>query len=168
VSDNIPPRTATVSPLAGYYHSQSCLQLWFLPWQDIITHRAVYNYGFSLGGILSLTELFTTMVSPLAGYYHSQSCLQLQFLPWQDIITHRAVYNYGFSLGEILSLYNYGFSLGRILSLTELFTTTVSPLAVYYHFTTTVSPLVKNHRKYGEIIVVNSSVSDNILPREKP
>ena len=69
--------TATVSPLAGYYHSQSCLQLWFLPWQDIITHRAVYNYGFSLGGILSLynygfslgrilslTELFTTMVSP--------------------------------------------------------------------------------------------------------
>jgi uncharacterized metal-binding protein len=128
-----------------------------LPWQDIITHRAVYSYGFSLGGILSLTELFTTMVSPLVGYYHSQSCLQLWFLPWWDIITHRAVYNYGFSLGGILSLYNYGFSLGRILSLynygfslggilslynygfslgrilslTELFTTMVSPLAEY-------------------------------------
>jgi hypothetical protein len=85
--------------------------------RDIITHRAVYNYGFSLGRILSLTELFTTTVSPLAGYYHSQSCLQLWFLPWQDIITHRAVYNYGFS---------------------------------------------------GETIVVNSSVSDNIPPREKP
>ena len=28
--------------------------------------------------------------------------------------------------------------------------------------------VVKNHRKYGETIVVNSSVSDNILPREKP
>ena len=27
--------------------------------------------------------------------------------------------------------------------------------------------VVKNHRKYGETIVVNSSVSDNILPRER-
>jgi hypothetical protein len=24
--------------LAGYYHSQSCLQVGFLPWQDIIPH----------------------------------------------------------------------------------------------------------------------------------
>jgi hypothetical protein len=61
-----------VSPLAGYYHSQSCLQLrflpWrdiitlqlrFLPWQDIITHRAVYHYGFSVFSMIFYHKIRT-------------------------------------------------------------------------------------------------------------